>query len=103
MRKLMMIGIAVIAAITMTAFSAFSADYSTYATEELSQMRGTMQNATEEERESFRNEWQKRIQTMTREERQEYMGNPSQKGAGPGTGMMEKKGYGQGTGKGRKW
>jgi len=103
MTKLMIIGIVVIAAVTLTAYSAFSADYSKYSTEQLSNMRGTMQTATVKERETFRAEWQKRIQNMTQEERQEYMGNPSKQGTGPGTGMMQKKGYGTGMGKGRKW
>jgi hypothetical protein len=103
MTKLMIIGIMVFAAVTLTAYGAFSADYSRYTTEELSNMRGTMQNATNEERETFRAEWQKRLQNMTQEERQEYMGNPAKKGPGSGAGMMQNKGYGKGMGKGRKW
>ncbi len=90
MRKLMIIGIAVIAAITMTTGSAYSDDYSRYSTDELSHMRGPMQNATEEERESFRHEWQERTRNMTQEERQEYMGKKSDKDMKSGEGMMKK-------------
>ena len=55
---------------------AFGADYSSYSTEELSQMRGTLYNASQEEREAFRAEWQKRLQEMTPDERRTYTGPP---------------------------
>jgi hypothetical protein len=42
--------------------AAFAADYSAMTTEELANLRGKMQNATVEERNAFKNEWQKRIQ-----------------------------------------
>jgi hypothetical protein len=61
-------------AMMFTANNVFASDYSHYSTEELSKMRGTMQNATAEERESFRTEWQERTRNMTQQERQEYMG-----------------------------
>lgn len=66
--------------VSMLASSAFAADYSNMSTEELSKMRGTMQNATVEERNAFQNEWQKRVQNMTHEEKQKYMGKPENAG-----------------------
>ncbi len=51
-------------------------DYSQYSTEELSKIRGTLQNASPEEREAFRSEWQKRMQEMSPEERARYVGPP---------------------------
>ncbi len=87
--------LAVLAVFTMSS-SAFSADYTTMSTEELSNVRGTLYNATEAERNTFRNEWQKRINQMTPEERTQYMGSGKGawkrariwiwKGGWPGTG-----------------
>lgn len=65
-----------------------AADYSALSTEELANMRGTLQNATEEERKAFQNEWQKRTQNMTQEERQKYLGKPE--GAGQGAMMQNR-------------
>ena len=42
--------------------NAFAEDYSRYSTEELANMRGTLQDASQEERDAFRAEWQKRLQ-----------------------------------------
>ncbi len=53
---------------------ALATDYSKNSTEELHRMRGTMKNATQEEREAFRTEWQKRMREMSPEERARYMG-----------------------------
>ncbi len=83
--------------------TAFAVDYSTMSTEELSRLRGTMQNATVEERNAFRQEWQKRMQNMTQEERQRYLGSPQ----GAGQGQMQRGsgnapcGAGRGRGGGR--
>ena len=44
-------------------------------TEELSKIRRTLQSATEQERQNFRQEWQNRVGEMTPEERQQYMGS----------------------------
>ena len=79
--------------------TAFAVDYSTMSTEELARLRGTMRNATVDERNAFRQEWQKRIQNMTQEERQRYLGSPQ----GAGQGQMQR-GSGNapcGTGRGR--
>ena len=79
--------------VSVLASSAFGVDYSTMPTEELSKIRGAMQNATTEERNAFQQEWQKRIQDMTQEERQEYAGKT--KNAGQGN-MMQQRGSGMG-------
>lgn len=86
--------------ILLMSVSAWAAtDYSAMSTEELSKIRGTLQSATEEERNAFRNEWQNRVQTMTAEERQQFMG-PQAKGTGKGQGKGMGKGMGKGKGKG---
>jgi hypothetical protein len=80
---------------------ALAADYSQYTTEELENMRGTMQDASREEREAFRTEWQKRVQNMTPDERQKYMGRPDKSESQWGKGMMKSRGgYGKGMGRG---
>lgn len=66
--------------VSVLASSAFAGDYSTMSTEELSKIRGAMQNAAAEERNAFQQEWQKRIQNMTQEEKQEYAGKPENAG-----------------------
>lgn len=75
---------------------AWGADYGGYSPEELAAMRGTMRNASAQERNAFRQEWQKRIRSMTQEERQQYMGRPAN-APGGGSGY----GYGQGRGRGQ--
>ncbi|MEW5745988.1 MAG: DUF1104 domain-containing protein [Nitrospirota bacterium] len=54
----------------------FAADYSMMTTEELSRMRGGMQDAPIEERQAFQNEWQQRVRTMTQEEKRRYLERP---------------------------
>ncbi|MDX9714903.1 MAG: hypothetical protein RBT37_05695 [Dissulfurispiraceae bacterium] len=77
--------------IIFAASLAFSADYSSMSTEELAAMRGTMQNATTQERTAFQQEWLKRLNAMTPEEQQKYLGRPQGAGqggmGGPGQGM----------------
>jgi len=67
MKKQMMTMMAVL--LIGSAGTASAADYSRYSNEELSRMRGTMQNADAQERESYRSEWRKRIASMSPEER----------------------------------
>lgn len=80
-----------------------AADYTSMSNEDLSKIRGTLQTATETERQSFRSEWQKRIGEMSPEDRQKYMGKPK------GAKQMGRKQAGarqadgrQGGGKGRR-
>ncbi len=61
-------------------------DYSAMTTSQLANMRTTMQNATEQERNAFHNEWMKRMQQMSPSERQQYMQG---QGAGMGNGMNQ--------------
>jgi hypothetical protein len=68
------------AAVILTAGNIMAADFSQHSTEDLSRMRGTMQNVTQQERDAFRTEWQKRIQNTSQEERQKYMGRPEKAG-----------------------
>jgi hypothetical protein len=86
-------------AVAISASVVFAFDYSKYTTDELNKMRGTMQNVTQEERDTFRAEWQKRIQNMTPEERQEYMGRPENAPQRGGYGMGMGKGMGGGRGR----
>ncbi|MGQ9498767.1 MAG: DUF1104 domain-containing protein [Dissulfurimicrobium sp.] len=61
----------------LAAASALAADYSGYSTEDLATMRGTMQNVTIEEQNAFRSEWQKRLKTMSLQERRQYAERPT--------------------------
>lgn len=82
-------GIAVSAIIVGTACGA---DYSSMSTDELSQIRGTLQDASQEERDAFRSEWAKRLDSMSPSERAEYAAS------GPGKGYGLKDGSGSGGG-----
>ena len=55
---------------------AWGADFGTYTNEELASMRGTMKDASPEDRAALRKEWQNRQQSMTVEERQKHIGRP---------------------------
>lgn len=71
-------------------------DYSSMSNEELSQTRGTMREASDEERNTFRSEWQQRTQNMTTEERQQYTGRPASAaadGSGSGQGRGRRMGH----------
>ena len=70
-------GILLASVLMIAIVPAWGADFSTYTTGELAAMRGTLRDAAPEERTAFREEWQKRIQSMTAEERQQYMGRPA--------------------------
>ena len=72
-------------------------DYNSMTTEELSALRGTMFNAPQEERDAFRDEWRKRIDQMTAEEKEKFLGP----GGGRGKGSRSGDGLGDGSGRGR--
>lgn len=74
-----------------------AADYESMSTQELSQLRGTMYNKSDEERDAFRSVWQQRINRMSEEEKAKYLGSESGRGQGNRSGT----GLGDGTGKGR--
>lgn len=74
-----------------------AADYESMSTRELSQLRGTMYNKSDEERDAFRSVWQQRINRMSEEEKAKYLGS----GSGRGQGNRSGTGLGDGTGRGR--
>ena len=74
-----------------------AADYESMSTQELSQLRGTMSNKSQEERDAFRTVWQQRINQMSEEEKANYSGS----GSGRGQGNRSGTGLGDGTGRGR--
>jgi len=92
MKKYMMLVVAIILAMSLS-FPVLAADYSTYSTEELAAMRGTMSSAADEERQSFRNEWQQRVKSMPVDERRQYVGRPAN---ASGSGQGYRHGYGSG-------
>ena len=76
----------------------WAADYSSMTTEDLSNLKGTMRSATQEEQIAFQNEWQSRQQQMTPDERQQFKGksaNGPQDGSGNqyGKNKRNKKSY----------
>jgi hypothetical protein len=92
---------------SILAGNAFAVDYSEYTTEELANMRGTLQDASPEERDAFRAEWQERLQDMAPEERQKYSGRPDNAQSQPREGRVQgsgnaqgRGGYGKGAGRG---
>jgi len=78
----------------VTANQVMATDYSAYSTQELAQFRGTLQNASQEEKDAFRSAWQ----SKTAEEKQMYA-SQNQKNVNKGTGICD--GTGKGSGKGR--
>lgn len=110
MKRFLTLVAAILMAMTFS-LPVLAADYSAYSTEELAAMRGTMSSVTEEERQSFRNEWQQRVKSMPVDERRQYSGRPANasgncQGYGSGSGsqnhMGERKGNGHGYGRQRK-
>lgn len=77
-----------------------AADYESMSTQELSQLRGTMYNKSQDERDAFRTEWQLRINQMSEEEKANYSGSGSGRGQGnrSGTGLGDGNGRGRGNG-----
>ena len=79
----------------------WATDYSSMTNEELSALRGTMQNAAQEEHAAFQQEWQDRLQQMTPGERQQNSGRPAnalQDGSRSGVGAGSNGGGGNGGG-----
>ena len=54
-----------------------AADYQSMSTKDLSAIRGTLYNASQEERNAFQMEWTSRMDQMTPAERQQYSGQGS--------------------------
>ncbi len=96
MKKYLMLAAAALLAMSFS-LPVLAADYSSYSTEDLSAMRGTMSSATEEERQSFRDEWQQRVKSMPVDERQQYSGRPAN---ASGSGQGYRHGYGSGAASG---
>ena len=88
-----------ICCLVMAAGVAWAVDYSKLSTEDLSQMRGTLSNASQADWNAFHTEWQKRLDKMTPEQRQQYTG-PGRGMGGVGMGMGRGKGRGMGRGPG---
>lgn len=88
MKKIMIIS-------ALACMALWATDFSQMSTEELMNMRGTVPL---DERPAFQQEMQKRMQTLTPEERQKYMG--AGQGKGMGNGMGQGKGMGNGMGQG---
>lgn len=109
MRKTTRLGLTtILAGSLLSATLAFAAtDYSAMTTEELAAQRGTLHQATVEERNAFHNEWQKRVQQMSPEERRKALRPPpnaprdgSGPRFGPGVGNSPTPGSGMGSGMG---
>ncbi len=83
-KRINKIGMALIG-LSLIVTPVWAADYSSMTTEELSSLRGTMRETSQEEHTAFQQEWQNRVQQMPADERQQYMGksaNGPQDGSG---------------------
>lgn len=80
------------------------ADYQSMTTQELSELRGTMYDSTQEERDAFRAEWSRRINLMSPEEKDKFLGpgNGRGKGSRSETGLGDGRGRGKGSGSGNQ-
>lgn len=76
----------------------YAADYQSMTTEELSDIRGSLYNASQEERDAFHAEWSKRLDSMSADERAQFAAS----GPGRGKGLQDGSGAGRqgGTGEG---
>ncbi len=83
-------------ALVLSAGTCFSADYQAMTNEELSAIRGTHSNATQEERDAFRAAWTSRLDRMTPAERERFAGT----GMGSGNGLKDGTGVSGGPGSG---
>lgn len=106
MKKTISRTLIVLLAAGLLSVPAFAADYSAMSNDELSALRGTMRTATEQDRDTFRQEWRKRMQSMTPEEAERYRGRPNNApadGQGYRSSNSSSTGKGNcgGTGKGR--
>ena len=101
MKKTTMLRIStILASALLTSTMAWAAtDYSAMTTEELAAKRGSMKQSTMEERNAFQNEWRNRVQKMTQEEKQKFMGQPEN---APRDGSGQKNGQDQGKGNGQR-
>ena len=80
-----------------------SADYQSMTTEELSQIRGTLYNASQDEHNAFQEEWSKRLESMDSSERTKYSSSAPGNGKGLRDGSeagRQTGGDGQGVGSG---
>ena len=77
----------VLCCLFMAGGAAWAVDYSKMSIDELSRLRGTMYNVSQEEWNAFHAEWWKRINQMTPEQRQQYVGPGRGRGMGYGRGM----------------
>ena len=89
MKKSMMLRIStILAGSLLSATMAWAVtDYSAMSNEELATRRDSMPKASMEEQHAFHNEWQKRMQQMSPEEKQKAMKSGKEQGMGSGGGM----------------
>lgn len=95
--KMKMSGLTFLALCFISSY-AWAVDYTSMSTAELSKIRGTMQTASQADRDAFHAEWTSRVDQMTTSEKQEYMG--AGQGMGNGTGQHAGPGDGSGPGNG---
>ncbi|MBF0464732.1 MAG: DUF1104 domain-containing protein [Nitrospirae bacterium] len=88
--------IVIILALTLLAGVAYATDFSKYTTDELLGLRGTMWNATIEERTALHTELSKRVPEMTEEQKKEFSSRPALAGRGMGRGGGIGRGMGYG-------
>jgi hypothetical protein len=97
MRRIKMAGLVLLAFLSVISY-AWATDYSAMSTTELSKLRGTMQSASQADRDTFHAEWISRVEQMTPAERQEYMGQGKNMRSGSGMDGASGSGIGGGMG-----
>ncbi len=97
--KIKMAGLIVFAFFSVISY-AWAVDYSSMSTEELSKLRGTMQSASQADRDAFHAEWSNRFNQMTPAERENYMSQGTGMGTSRGSGHTGNMDHGNGSGSG---
>jgi hypothetical protein len=85
MRRIKMAGLILLAFLSVISY-AWATDYSAMSTTELSKLRGTMQSASQADRDTFHAEWMSRVEQMTPADQQKYMSQGKNMGSGSGMG-----------------
>ena len=99
--------ISLIIGMTLCATTAWAADYSGFSNDDMANQRGSLRAATEQERNDYHEEWQKRMKEISPEERTQYREKTQSRiqdgerlGNGPGQPRGNSRGGNSGGGRG---
>ena len=98
MLKLPLWFLAIVCLCLPTAPVSWAIDFTVFSTQELYELKGAVQNAPEQEQKAYEQEWHKRLQTMTGEEKKLYVDSSDTPGQAKENSSKEPKPYTPGRG-----